>query len=80
MMGLRPGVPDIFVNYPANGFHGLYIEVKRNRKYSPSEMRTDTWLAQVKFLENAKSVGYAGDFCYGWEDGKRIVESYLRTE
>ncbi len=77
LMGLRSGVSDIFLYYPSNGFHGLFLEVKKNKKYAPSEMRTPTWLAQLKFMEQVKSVGYAAEFCYGWEEGAKIIESYL---
>ena len=76
-MGLRPGASDLFISWPTKSHPGLWLEVKRNKKYTPSEMRTDTWIAQEEFLDNMRSVGYAGFFCYGWEDGKRIIENYL---
>lgn len=76
-LGLRPGVSDLFIYYPTKTFHGLWLEVKRNKRYSPSERRTDTWKAQQLFLETVKNVGFAGETCYGFEDGKRIVETYL---
>jgi hypothetical protein len=79
LMGLRPGVSDLFIYYPTTTYHGLWLEVKRNKKYTPSERKTDTWIAQEKFLETVKSVGFMGDFCYGWIDGKRIIEEYLQT-
>ncbi len=77
LMGLRPGVSDILIYYPTTKYHGLWLEVKRDKKYSKSEMSTPTWRAQEKFLETVKSVGFAGYLCYGWEDGKEIVEKYL---
>lgn len=78
-LGLRPGVSDIFIYYPSNGFHGLWIEMKRNKKYTKSEMNTPTWIAQERFLESVKSVGYEAKICYGWEDGVRVIERYLRS-
>lgn len=78
-LGLRPGAVDLLLYYPTKTFHGLWLEVKRNKKYTKSERTTATWLRQEKFIEDVKSVGFAGDFCYGWEDGKRIVEEYLLT-
>jgi len=77
--GLRPGVSDLFIYYPANGFHGLWLEVKRNKIYTKSEMSTLTWMAQEEFMRNVRSVGYAASFCFGWENGKNIVENYLRS-
>ena len=77
LMGMRPGVSDLFIYYPTSQYYGLWLEVKRNMHYPPSAMRTDTWLAQIEFIKNVKSVGFAGEFCYGFQDGKRIIESYL---
>lgn len=79
LMGLRPGVSDILVYYPSKTKHGLFLEVKRNKKYSKSEMETDTWIMQQEFINTVKSVGYEGKTCYGWEDGVRIIQEYLRT-
>ena len=78
-MGLRPGASDLFIAWPTRTYHGLWLEVKRNKKYTMSERNTDTWKAQESFIEDMKSVGFAGEFCYGWIDGKRIIESYLLT-
>jgi len=79
LMGLRPGASDLFLYYPTNSYHGLFLEVKRNKNYTPSERRTDTWIAQEEFIDTVKSVGYAAYFCYGWIDGKEIIERYLLT-
>lgn len=79
LMGLRPGVSDIHVCYPTKSHPGLFLEVKRNKKYTPSEMNTPTWKAQEKFIEDQKKLGYQGHFCYGWIDGKKIIDSYLLT-
>lgn len=77
LLGLLPGASDLFIAYPSNHYHGLWLEIKCNRKYSESEMRTKTWTTQIQFLSSMKSVGFAGDFCYGWEHGMRIIEDYL---
>ena len=75
--GLRPGVSDLFIYYPTNTYHGLWLEVKRNKKYSQSERGSASWIAQESFLESVRFVGYSGSVCYGWEDGVRIIEDYL---
>lgn len=81
LMGLRVGASDLFLAYPnrTRTKAGLWLEVKRNMDYPPSAKKTDTWIAEEEFLEDMRSVGFAGDFCYGWEDGKRIIEAYLLT-
>ncbi|CAB4128392.1 hypothetical protein UFOVP100_29 [uncultured Caudovirales phage] len=78
-MGLRPGVSDLLIYYPTKTYHGLFLEIKRNKKYSASERKTKTWIAQQEFISIVRSVGYCGETCYGWLDGKNIIESYLRT-
>ena len=78
-MGLRSGVSDLFIYYPTKTYHGLWIEMKRNKKYTPSERKTDSWLAQEEFIKTIKSVGYWGEFCYGFSDAKVIVDCYLRS-
>jgi hypothetical protein len=77
MMGLKPGASDLFIFYPTTKYHGLFLEVKRNKKYTPSEMRTDTWVSQQQFLDCVKKIGFAAETCYGWEDGVSIIERYL---
>ena len=77
MMGMCPGASDLFLAYPANGYHGLWLEVKRSKQYPNSARTTEQWLAQEIFLERMKSLGYQGFFCYGWLHGKKLIEDYL---
>jgi len=77
LMGLRPGVSDLFIYFPTEFYAGLWLEIKQDRRYTNSEKLTKTWIAQEAFIEAVRDVGYYADFCYGWEDGKRIVENYL---
>ena len=78
-MGLRAGVSDLFIYYPTNRFHGMWIELKRNMNYPPSARHSDTWQAQVKFQEQVKSKNYHAVTCYGWEHAKKEIEEYLMT-
>lgn len=77
LMGLRPGVSDLFIYYPTKSFAGLWLEVKRNMHYPPSARKSETWMGQEWFHEVVKGVGYDAHFCYGWVDGKEIIERYL---
>jgi len=79
LMGLRPGVSDLLIYYPTKTYHGLWLEMKRAKNYTPSERLTPSWMAQEEFIERVKSVGYAGEMCYGWCNGKEIIERYLLT-
>lgn len=79
LLGLRPGVPDLFIYYPNSEKHGLWLEMKRNMIYPPSAKKGSSWVLQEEFIERVKKIGYEGKFCYGWEDAKNIIEAYLLT-
>jgi hypothetical protein len=78
-MGMQPGASDLFLAYPVGALHGLWIEMKRNRTYTPYETRSSSWEAQIAFLERMRSVGFRAEVCYGANHGKSIVESYLSS-
>ena len=71
-MGVRPGVPDLFLPYPAGGFHGLWLE-----------MKTDTGrptVCQRDWIEYLRSVGYAAYICLGAGEAINAIETYLAAE
>lgn len=77
-LGMRPGAADLFLAKPSKGYHGLFMEVKRVRGYyTPSVMRSDRWQAQEAFLKEMRDEGYAAEFVFGWEYGRRLVSDYL---
>lgn len=77
MMGLRKGAFDLFLARPAMGSHGLFLDVKQAREYTPSETRTPTWLAQVEFQATMRGAGYGAEFAYGAEHGRILVLEYM---
>ena len=77
LLGMHPGASDLFIAYPAHGRSGLWLEIKKNRLYTASERDTATWIAQARFIALMRSVGFSGDFCYGWEHAKVLVDDYL---
>jgi hypothetical protein len=77
LMGLCTGASDLFLAYPTSKHHGLWLEVKQARRYTPSEMAKSSWVAQKKFIDKMISVGFSAHFCYGWEHGKSIIEQYV---
>ena len=80
LMGLRPGVSDLLIPYPSRTglYAGLWLEVKRNMNYPPSARKSETWVRQQEWIDRMKTVGYDGYFCYGFEDGIKIIERYLK--
>ena len=68
--GVRAGVPDIFLAYPAGGYHGLWIEMKRRAHgYASPEQ---------KFMLNVfRKAGYDCAVCRGWDEAREKIQSYL---
>lgn len=69
--GVKPGVPDLCLPVARGGYHGLYIELKRRKggKISP---------VQTAWLDALREQGYKAVVCWGWEDGKNVIEEYLK--
>lgn len=68
-MGTRAGFPDLFLMYPANGWHGLFIEMK-----SPKGTQQ---LTQKEWQELAEGVGYKYELCRDFESFMRIIQGYI---
>jgi hypothetical protein len=68
--GLKPGVPDICLPVPRDSFHGLFIELKRRMGGRVSPEQND-------WLDRLNAQGYRATVAYGWDDARRIIESYL---
>lgn len=70
-MGMKSGVPDLFLAWPTTKHHGLWIEVKKPGK-KPRE-------SQQEFLTLMKELGYAAL----WEDNLdaliRSTKNYLNA-
>lgn len=72
--GLKPGMPDVCLPYPSNGFHALYIELKRaDGKNKPTALQNE-WLTKLQKAGNAAHVGY------GWEHAWQIITDYLQLK
>lgn len=69
-MGVKRGVPDVFLDVPRGGFHGLRIEMKRRHGGKVSEDQTD-------WIDWYNSNGYRAVVCYGWDEAREEIENYL---
>jgi hypothetical protein len=68
--GLRKGVCDLLLAYPAHGRHGLWLELKsRGRSTISPEQRL--WINRMN------AIGYVAVIAYGWEQAAKYVEDYL---
>lgn len=71
--GLKAGVPDICLPVPRGAFHGLYIEMKRQKGNTTTDNQ-DFWLDELS------KQGYKAEVCRGWEAAAVVIEKYLRLE
>ena len=68
-MGVKKGVPDFFLAFPANGKAGLWLELKVGAGKLSQEQQD--FMAR-KFLR-----GYAVHAAWGWEAAKLIFMDYI---
>lgn len=68
-MGVKPGVPDLFLPVPNSLYHGCFIEMK-----SPKGRITADQELIMSYLE---SVGYMVNICYDWDFAKERLIYYL---
>ena len=71
--GVKPGVPDIMLPIASGKCHGLFIEMKRITPLKRGVMGEQLW------WQNAlNEAGYLAVVCYGWEEARDIILTYLR--
>ena len=67
--GVKSGVPDIFLAFPSNTAHGLFIEMK-SKKGKISENQKE-WLGALS------SSGYLCVICYSFSEAQQVIIKYL---
>jgi hypothetical protein len=73
-LGVKAGVSDFLLAYPLYSAQkcGLWIELKRKGgTVSPAQ---DEWILLMQ------KVGYVAKVCYGFDDAKQVIESYLMRD
>ena len=72
MQGVKAGVPDIFLPCARKGYHGLYIELKRQRggRVSPE---------QRQMIADLREQGYKVEVCAGFDAAREVIEEYLEA-
>lgn len=70
-MGVKRGVPDLFLAEPRDGYHGLYIEMKRVKGGELSREQKD-------WIEALRESGYRVEVCKGWQAASEVLIDYLR--
>ena len=68
--GLKKGMPDVCLPAPRFGYHGLYIEMKRQR----GGKLTDDQREKIRKL---RELGYRVEVCKGFQAAANAVEAYM---
>lgn len=71
--GVKPGVPDVVLPVPSDGYHGLFIEMKRRSGGRVSE-------DQAAWIEILRKYGYKAEVCKGFDEAVKLVEEYLHIK
>ena len=67
--GVKSGVPDLCLPVARGGYHGLYIEMKKQGGVISAD--------QSKWLHALSQQGYLTAVCYGSEAAEQILTEYL---
>jgi hypothetical protein len=67
--GLLAGVPDLMVARAAQGFLGLFVEMKTLTGYASKE--------QKAMIARLQAEGYRCEVCKGYEAALAVIRSYL---
>lgn len=68
--GVKAGVHDLCLPVARGQYHGLYIELKRQRGGRTSDH-------QSEWLDALSAQGYKAALCYGWEQAAGTIIEYL---
>ena len=71
--GVKAGVPDLCLPVARGQYHGLYIELKRQRGGRISE-------EQVRWIDGLLEQGYAAAICKGWQEAASVIIDYLQRK
>lgn len=72
-MGLRKGFPDLFIPTAKQGFHGLFIELKRDR-HSRVSAEQKAWIVYLN------EHGYRSTICYGADEAINEIKNYMEIK
>lgn len=70
--GVKPGVPDLCLPIARGGYHGLYIELKRQKKSQISP-------EQIAWLQELNGQGYRAEVCKGAKEAWDVILEYVQA-
>lgn len=69
--GLVHGIPDLLIAIPSGEYHGLFIEMKRQKQSTVSDN-------QKIMIELLRGQNYRVEVCKGYEEAKDIFMDYMK--
>jgi len=72
-MGVKAGIPDLCIPIPLKPYHGLYLEVKRERNYKVSD-------AQKFIIPKLNHMGYHTVVVRGFNESLKAIREYFSLE
>lgn len=69
-LGVKPGVSDLMLPVARNGYHGLWIEMKRQHDGKLSK-------PQKEWIDDMRKQGYKAERANGADEAIAILEEYL---
>lgn len=70
-MGLKRGVPDVFLPVARGRYHGLAIEMKSLKGRPTGE--------QLVWIDRLRAVGWRAEICHGWQEAATVIGEYLNA-
>jgi len=70
--GVKAGVSDILLPLPMDGYHGLWLELKRRKQDGASKVSQK----QAAFLKDMETAGYKVAVCYGASEAIDVIKRY----
>jgi len=68
--GMQAGVPDLCLPVARNGYHGLYVEMKRQK-------RARSNMSQARWQDMLRAQGHAVRVCKGAQDAITTIFAYI---
>ena len=77
-----PGAyPDLFIAEPKGGYHGLYLEIKKDLDVlftKKLELRKNEHIQdQAEMIERLNDKGYLATFVWGFDRAKEVIDRYM---
>lgn len=68
--GVKAGIPDVFLPVAKGGYHGLYIEMKKQHGGRVSPEQKDK-------IAKLREQGYRVEVCEGFQIAADVIEAYM---